>query len=227
MVITIDGPVASGKSTVARQLARRLNYFYLYSGMLYRALAYILMNRYGYDKDQIGEPREGDVYEALDLNRFEYRYDDQFRERIIYDGVDITPHLKGSFIDEIVSELAQNANVRALMRRLQHQLAAMHDVVAEGRDMGTVVFPDAEFKFFLTASLDVRAERWRALQVKRGTPFSFEEAKKRIDERDQKDCARSLAPLCVPVGAIVIDSSSMTVDEVIDRMLELVGSRSE
>jgi len=220
MVITIDGPVASGKSTVARKLARRLNYFYLYSGLLYRALAYILMDRYGYGKDQIKEPLEDDVYEALDPARFMYRYDDQFRERIFYDGADITPFLKGSFIDEVVSDLAANANVRQVMRRLQHQLAMTQDIVSEGRDMGTVVFPDADHKFFLTASLDVRAERWRSMQQGRGTNFSYEEAKVLIDERDRKDCARSLAPLCVPEGAVIVDSSTLSVDEVIERMLE-------
>jgi len=220
MVITIDGPVASGKSTASRRLAQRLGYFYLYSGMIYRALAYILSDRYGYAVDQIKDPLEKDVRDVLDPARFIYRYDDQYGVCIFYDGADVTPFLKGSFIDKLVSEVAMNANVRLLIRRLQHQLAAEHDLVAEGRDMGTVVFPDADFKFFLTASHEVRAQRWQRMQRKRGTEFSIDEAKKRVEERDQRDCARSIAPLCVPVGAIIVDNSGLTVDEVIDRMLQ-------
>lgn len=222
MVITIDGPVASGKSTVARRLAQRLNFFYLSSGFLYRALAYLLMDRYGYGKDTIGNPREGDVYELLDPSRLVYRYDDQFRERIFYDGADITPFLKNSFVDELVSRVAANANVRLRMRLIQHSLAGAYDVVAEGRDMGTVVFPDAAFKFFLTASLEVRAQRWRKMQEKRGSSFSIEEAMALVDERDRKDCARSVAPLCVPEVAVIIDNSSMTVEEVLEKILQVM-----
>jgi len=223
MIVTIDGPVASGKSTIARTLARRLNYFYLYSGILFRALAYILVNHFGYSKEKLADPHEHDVYEVLKPERFVYEYDDQFRPHVFYDGVDITPYLKDRFIDEIVTVLAGNRNIRLLLRELQHQLGDNgSDLVAEGRDMGTVVFPQADLKLYLTASLDVRAERWRMQQEQYGAEYGHDEATAIIDERDCRDCERSVSPLCVPEGSVIIDSSTLAIEETLEQVLARV-----
>ena len=224
MIITIDGPTASGKSTIARALAKRLGYFYVYSGLLYRALAYLLVNHFRYKKDDLCNPRGEDVVELIDPQRFYYQYDDQFKERIIFDGQDITPHLQERFIDQAASIVSINKYVRDWVTNLQRQIARDFSVVVDGRDAGTVVFPGADIKFYFTAKDEIRAERWRAEQQKLGNDFTQDEALQIIIERDKRDSERKLAPLTIPNDAIVVDNSDLSIEQSVEKMMELIDN---
>lgn len=219
MIVTIDGPVASGKSTVGRLLAQRLGYVYICSGYLYRAMAYVLATYYGYNEKTIAHPTDEDLSLCCDPAMLVYFYEDNSQEKIFFNGRDITAYLKDSFIDKITSLISINQNVREYVMRMQHALAKEHDCVIDGRDVGSTVFPDAEVKFFLTACVEVRAQRWLLDQKKMGHFFSLEKAIAQITERDERDKKRKIAPLIIPVDAYIIDSSTMTIDQVVECLL--------
>jgi cytidylate kinase len=222
MIITIDGPVASGKSTVSRMLARKLNYYYLCSGLLYRALGYLLINKYGYTLETVGNPKHEDIVRCFDSQMFLYQYAPDTQERIIFDGVDITVQLKERFMDKVASIVSVNQDVRAAVTQIQRDIASHNNIVTDGRDVGSVVFPHAEYKFFITASVDVRAERWRKDQEKYGNHFSEQEAVAIITDRDERDKNRTIAPLIVPERAIIIDTSHMNIEQTVEKMLSIV-----
>lgn len=222
MIITIDGPSASGKSTIGRKLAKHLGYYYAYSGLLFRALAYLLIHERGYKEYDLRNPRAEDIEYCFDPEQFYYQFNDQFQERVFFQEIDITPHLKISFIDQMSSILSINKRVRERIVAIQRDVARDYSVVVDGRDAGSVVFPDADIKFFLTASVEIRAERWRQEQIKIGNDYSREEAIEKINERDQRDRKRELAPLIIPDDAIVVDSSQMTVDQTVEKMLSFI-----
>jgi cytidylate kinase len=201
-IITIDGPVASGKSTIARELARSLGFYYLYSGLWYRALAYLWLREH-----TLEQMHDGAVAQWLaqaDLASLQYTIDEHGRDHMALHGKDITSKLHTAAIDEAASRLSGFALVRAWVNSTMHQLAHGRNIVADGRDMGSEVFPHATLKIFLTADLDVRAERWRAKQHKQGMNYTHEQACALIQERDERDAQRTLAPLCVPVDAHII-----------------------
>jgi CMP/dCMP kinase len=218
MIITIDGPTASGKSTIGRLLAKDLKYYYLYTGLLYRALAHLLIKYYGYTLETIAHPDMKLVDQLLDTQKFVYFYEPTDRERIVYDGVDITDQLRGDKIGQGASLVSTNPQVRERLDLLQQAIANDHDVVIDGRDSGSVVFPHAEHKFFLTASEDERATRWQKQQMDRGIVTSFSDAQSFISSRDQRDSSRAIAPLTIPIGAQVIDATHLTVTQVLKKI---------
>src|SRR5580658_2507016 len=150
MIITIDGPAASGKSSVARCLAKRLNYYYLYSGLLYRGCAYVLLKYGNYTKEQARTIKPGELSVFFNTQRIKYSYTHATGEQLFFDDHDITPHLKSAVVDDWSSLISADPAVRMAIGTVQHAIGATHNVVADGRDMGTVVFPEAELKFFLT-----------------------------------------------------------------------------
>ena len=222
MIITIDGPTASGKSTVGRMLAKKLGYYYLYSGLLFRAVAYVLLNEYGYTKEQFEQPSIDDIDAVIDPQRFVYRYDDKEGERIFFDGRDITTFLKERHIDQPASIISLNNIVRKKILQLQRTLAQSVNVVVDGRDSGSVVFPHADYKFYITATEKERAQRWQKQQSQYGNDVSFEAAVSFIKERDQRDMKRKHSPLIIPKGAHVIDNTDMTSRETLDAILRIV-----
>ncbi len=222
MIITLDGPTASGKSTLGRILAKDLGYYYLYSGLMFRALAYVLKNQYGHSTEQFENPRLEDIKEILDLKRFVYTYDDQHKERIFFDGADITPHLKEGEIDQLASLVSRNSTVREKLMHLQRSIAQSTDVIVDGRDSGSVVFPNADYKFYITASEDERSQRWLKQQRAYEIDISLADARAYITERDQRDMNRLNAPLIIPEGAHVIDNSNQTPQESLDAMLAII-----
>ena len=221
MIIAIDGPTASGKSTVARMLAQNLGYYYVCSGLLYRALAYLLITHYGYTEHTVINVKPEDIAACFDPQEFSYIYlplkDSQ--ERIFFNQEDITPHLKDSVIDKITSITSTNLYVRHFVTTLQRSFARDHDIVIDGRDVGTAVFPDAQAKFFLTASIEVRAKRWLCDQKKRGNNFSVQQAIEKISDRDKRDKERDIAPLAISEDAFVVDNSNLNLQETFDLML--------
>lgn len=207
MIVTIDGPTASGKSTVARLLAHELGYYYLASGLLFRALAYLLVKEKGYTSILLASPHEADIIQYLNSSDFMYTYDSIQQEQIYYKNRQLTFHLKTPEIDQAASILSTNALVREHFMRMQRRIAEQHDIVADGRDCGSVVFPDADVKFYLTAANTVRAKRWFEDQKKKGLTFSLEQAEQGIEARDRRDMSREVAPLKVPDNAIILDNS--------------------
>ncbi len=168
MIITIDGPVASGKSTVSRILAHRLSYYYLCSGLLYRTLSYVLITFRGYTLETLNQLKQEDIEYCFDETHFSYCYDKKNNEHIFFNDQDITSYLKAELIDKVASIVSINRQVRDAVTKKQHTIAAHHNIVTDGRDVGSVVFPQAEYKFFITASATIRAERWRKDQQKYG-----------------------------------------------------------
>lgn len=207
MIITIDGPSASGKSSVARAVARRLGYYYLNSGMLYRGLAYCLIHRMQVSEGALAS------YENFSpcLATLRYSYDNKTdRMTIMLDGENVTATLKTPQIDKASSLLGNNKQARIAIMHLERKIAQMYDNISvDGRDCGSLVFPNAEHKFYLTAALAIRAQRWQADQEKQGNKVSLEQAKAFLAQRDKNDSERSYAPLIVPEGAITVDSSHL------------------
>lgn len=208
-VIAIDGPAGSGKSTVARGVADRLGLEYLDTGAMYRAVAFAAMRR-GIDPAD-AEP-VGRLAESIEL---EVRSDG-----VVVDGVDASIEIRGPEVTRAVSIVAANPLVRQAMRRRQREWAESHGGgVIEGRDIGTVVFPEAELKVYLDAHPEVRAER-RSREV---AELDYETVASDIARRDAFDQGRENDPLREAVDAVVLDTSSLSIDEVVERILEQLG----
>ncbi|MBU1008341.1 (d)CMP kinase [Candidatus Dependentiae bacterium] len=234
MIITIDGPVASGKSSVARALARELKSYYLYTGLLYRAVAHVLLDRLKKEKTRRPFLPEFQEYvEELGPDQLEFvsdlcydygKDDDGDRPYLFYLGEEITHDLYSSELDQPASIVSANKHVRDALLDLQRDVAKRYDIVADGRDCGTVIFPQAEHKFYLTASPEVRAQRLM-LDEKRGPlQKDIEKVEAELEQRDKRDRERSVAPLTIPEDATIIDNSELTLQETVNRFLRAIGS---
>jgi cytidylate kinase len=203
-VITIDGPAGAGKSTVARRLARRLRFAYVNSGAIYRAVAWQVARGHG-------------LADVLARTRIEFRgpVDEQ---RVMVDGEDATDALAGPEVSELAARLSQRPEVRAFADALQRWHAAQGPLVVEGRDAGSVVFPRADCKFYLDASLEARARRRLADRRAADSGEDLAGIREAIATRDRADQTRAVAPLARAPDATYIDSSEMTVDEVVELM---------
>lgn len=222
MIITIDGPAASGKTTLGLEVAKKLKLFYVYSGLFYRALAYLLINKEVYKDEDLYNPKQQDLYTYLDPELLIYQYDPEVGETILFDGKDITPHLKIGFIDQKASILSGNKRVRTLINEIIRTIARNFDVIVDGRDAGTVIFPGADIKFYVTAETEVRAKRWQHVQKELGEKYSFEDALKMITERDERDKNRKEAPLAIPDDGIIINTSDKDIEQTLEDALEKI-----
>jgi cytidylate kinase len=215
-IIAIDGPTGAGKSTVARELARELGFTYLNTGAMYRAVA-LAASRVGIDADA---PDAGARLESL-LDSITITLE---QDRVLLDGVDVAAQLSDPAVSDSASRLSAMAIVRARMRELQQTAGAKGAIVMEGRDIGTVIFPDAEFKFFLNADLRTRAERRYKELIQKGVSTTFDEVRVQLEARDRRDQERALAPLKPAADAIVIDSTNDSVAVVVARLKGLVSA---
>jgi cytidylate kinase len=223
MIVTIDGPVASGKTSVARAVAHKLSWFCILSGYLYRAVTYALMECYPQaDFNQLVVTQE-DIISIL--KKLQYYYNTHQGVIIQYHDKDVTQHLKSSLIDEKVSLISKQYIVRSQLIVLQRNLALHRDTIVEGRDCGTVVFPDAACKIFLTADAVIRARRWQADQERRGVYMSLDECVQFITERDTRDETRALSPLKISSDSWVLDTSHYTFEEVVMRIIHELRAR--
>lgn len=218
-VITIDGPSGSGKGTVSRRVAQRLGWELLDSGALYRLVA-VGAARAGLD------PVDEAAHAAL-AARMDARFgiDPQGGERILLDGEDVTSQVRSETAGNGASKVAAWGAVRQALLQRQRDFARPPGLVADGRDMGTVVFPDAALKIFLTASAEERARRRYNQLKEKGSGVSLAALSREIAERDDRDMRRSLAPLKPAEDAIVVDSTSLGIDEVVDRVMQLACER--
>jgi len=203
-VVAIDGPVGSGKSTVAKAVARRLDLPYLESGAMYRVVALAALRR------DIDPAAEGSA-DAVTALAAEVAMD--VGERVLLDGLDVTGDLRSPDVGRAVSAVAAMAGVRTeLVRRQREWVTEQGGAVVEGRDIGSVVFPDAELKVFLTASVEERARRRES-----------DETAEDLARRDLADSTRAVSPLSVPAGAVVVDTTGRPIDDVLDEILGLLA----
>jgi cytidylate kinase len=217
LVITLDGPAGSGKSTTAREVARRLGFRHLDSGALYRALTYALISNGVPEVAWPTLPRK-----ALERYRIRLRPAGPRFEVLLGDEV-LESELRTPAVTEKVSPLSALPAVREWLLGAQRQAAEQGALVADGRDMGTVVFPEADLKIFLTADLPERASRrFLEREGRPPSPEELEEEIRRIQERDDRDSTRELAPLRQPPDAIVVDTSSLTFDAQVQVILDYV-----
>jgi len=214
LIITIDGPAGVGKSTVAKLLARRLGLVYLDTGATYRALAYAALSQ-GIDPNDVAHLVR--VAKSLRLDLHQVRED---AIRVILNGCDVTRQIRTERITDAAAVVAQHPPVRAALVRLQRKLARADALVVEGRDTGSVVFPQARYKFFLTANARVRARR-RQMELRslQGRSPALSTIARQLAARDRLDRLRKIGPLIRPRGAVVLDTSRLTTTEVVQRML--------
>ena len=217
-VVAIDGPAGAGKSTVARALADRLGYTFLDTGALYRTVA-LMAKRQGIPwEDGL---RLGKLASELDIVFIR----DQGKTRILANQSDVTDEIRTAEISQGASKVSALPEVRAGLLDMQRKVATKANVVAEGRDVGTVVFPSAQAKFFLIANAETRAQR-RTLELQAaGRPAVFTDVLAQMQERDARDSQRVVAPLRPAADAVEVDSSNASPEEVLERMLSVVLQR--
>jgi len=211
LVVTIDGPAGAGKSAMARALARRLGYRLVDTGALYRALAWAV-SASGVDP---GDPSA--LGAVLERTRVELEGD-----RVLVDGRDVSGEIRTPEISRLTSQLTALAPVREKMTPLQRELAVGGGVILEGRDTGTVVWPRAEVKFYLDADLETRARRRQRDLAAQGVAMDVAAVAEDVARRDRQDRERALAPLRKPEGAAVVDTSRLSPEEVVERMVKVV-----
>lgn len=217
--IAIDGPAGAGKSTIARRLAEELNFRYVDTGAIYRTVAYFL--------DLWGiSPKDTDgITRYLDELTIGITYDDNGLQHMIMNGMDVTDDIRTQEIGQKASLASAQPMVREMLLDMQRDTAKQYNVVMDGRDIGTVVLPRADVKIFLTASAEVRAERrFRELTAK-GEKASYDKVLAEIKQRDYQDTHRQIAPLKMARDSVKLDSSNMTVDEVLAEMKRIIGQR--
>jgi len=213
--IAIDGPSAAGKSSVANYLAQKLNYIHLDTGSMYRAVAY-LAQKYGLRLDD-----EEAICELLKVKPMEVLVDGT----ILLDGQELKSELYGNEISMAASDVSKNPGVREELVRLQQRLAANKGYILDGRDIGSVVLPDAEVKIYLTASAEARAQRRYDQNLEKGISGSYEEILEEIKKRDYQDTHRANSPLIQTEDAILVDSSDLSLEEVVKHIEEIVKEK--
>jgi cytidylate kinase len=216
--IAIDGPAASGKSTIGYLLAKSLGYLYLDTGAMYRAVALAALKR-GIDIDD--EEAVSSLARSIDLEILPAKHDDGRQYTVLLDGEDVTWQIRSPEVNSVVSHVSAYPVVRRAMTELQREIGKRGKVVMVGRDIGTVVMPDADLKIYLDASVEERARRRYRDLLERKSDVSLEEVIEQIKKRDTIDSGRALAPLRPAKDAFIIDTTDMCIDDVLNKALEL------
>lgn len=212
--IAIDGPAGAGKSTIAKRIARELSFIYVDTGAMYRAMAVYLLRRKISPQDTSG------IEEACRSADITITYE-AGEQQVLLNGENVTGLLRSEEVGNMASASAPNPEVRKKLTALQKKLAREADVVMDGRDIGSQVLPDAKVKIYLTASVRTRAlRRYRQLE-KEGAAISLEEIENDIQKRDEQDKNRENSPLIQAADAVLVDSSEMTIDQVVDTILDI------
>ncbi len=213
--ITIDGPAGAGKSTVAKKIAQRLNFFYLDTGAMYRALT-LKAVRQGLDLED-----KNALVALAQKTSIDFKGDSS-RTAVMLDGEDVSEAIRSLEITNNTFYIAREPDVRAVMVEWQRKIGSKRNIVVEGRDTGTVVFPKARLKFYLDANVEERARRRIAELEEKGKKVNHTELRTELESRDQKDRTRSVGPLKKADDAIVIDSTFLSADQVVDTMMEYI-----
>ncbi|MFD2762247.1 (d)CMP kinase [Lentibacillus juripiscarius] len=216
LAVAIDGPAAAGKSTVAKLVASELAYIYIDTGAMYRALTLKVL------REQIPPDDDQAISDLLAKTDMQLEQGDS-GQHVLMDGEDVTEAIRSEYVTNNVSHVAKHASVRKEMVQRQRELANKRSVVMDGRDIGTHVIPDAEVKIFLKASVEERAKRRYDENVKKGFTADFEKLKEEIEQRDQIDSKREVAPLVKANDAIELDTTDLTINQVAASVLEEVS----
>ena len=211
-IITLDGPSGAGKSTIAKLLAKKLSFKYLDTGAMYRAVTLYMI------KHHIDINNNSEVISAL--NNLSINFDNA--GRIYLDDEDVTEAIRSIEVVNLVSKVSSISIVRQNMVSLQRKIAEGGNYVVDGRDIGSVVFPDSKYKFYMDASLDERAKRRYNEELSKGKDITYEEVRESIRKRDEFDSNREDSPLVVPKNANIIDTTSMTIDEVVEKIANVI-----
>ncbi len=217
--VAVDGPSGAGKSTLARAAAAALGFLYVDTGAIYRTVGLSVRDR---GADPGDEPAVADILPSL---RVELRYDEAGRQRMLLNGRDVSEEIRLPEVSRYASAVSALPVVRAYLMETQRELARRNNVIMDGRDIGTVVLPDAEVKVYLTASAQVRAERRCRELEERGTPQPFEEVLRDIEDRDYRDTHREAAPLRQAEDAVPLDTSALDFQQSLEALLRLVRER--
>ena len=211
-IITLDGPSGAGKSTIAKLLAKKLSFKYLDTGAMYRAVTLYMI------KHHVDINNNSEVISAL--NNLSINFDNA--GRIYLDDEDVTEAIRSMEVVNLVSKVSSISIVRQNMVSLQRKIAEGGNYVVDGRDIGSVVFPDSKYKFYMDASLDERAKRRYNEELSKGKNITYEEVRESIRKRDEFDSNREDSPLVVPKNANIIDTASMTIDEVVEKIANVI-----
>lgn len=212
--VAIDGPAGAGKSTIAKRVSAELSFIYVDTGAMYRAIALYLL------KNEISPEDLDGVKHALNEIEIAIQYVDGV-QHVLLNGEDVSGQIRTEEVGNMASKSSALPCVREKLLELQRKLAREHDVVMDGRDIGTNILPDAQLKIYLTASVDTRANRRYKELVEKGTDCDLEEIKKDIEQRDYQDMHRETAPLMQAADAVYLDSSDMTIDQVVEKIKSL------
>lgn len=217
--VALDGPAGAGKSSVAKETAKRLGFVYIDTGAMYRACAvYAIENNIKIAPETI-------TPEVLENIKIDILYDDK-GQKIILNGADVTERIREKDATIGSSDISAIPAVREKMSQMQKDMASSGNVIMDGRDIGTCVIPDAEVKVFLTASVEERARRRYNEMLQKGIEADFEEVKRDIEYRDENDSKRAVAPLKQAEDALLLDSSDMTAEEVVEKLISIINGEN-
>ena len=214
-IITIDGPSGSGKGTISRILAEQLGFHYLDSGALYRLLGLVAV-RHGIEISV-----NADLTQLAKNMGVSFQAKSDGHNIVLLEGEDVTDELRTEETGALASRVAENPGVRSALLERQHQFARLPGLVADGRDMGTKVFPEAQLKVFLTASIEERASRRFKQLLEKGENVKLRALEEQVRSRDERDMNRETSPLAVATDAVEVDSSDLTIQEAVDRVQNL------
>ena len=217
--IAIDGPSGAGKSTLARSVAAKLGYRYVDTGAIYRTIAYHVM------RSRVDPRDEEAVAACLPRASLELTYDADGLQHMSLDGEDVTEAIRLPEVSLCASAVSAHPAVRTYLLEMQRRAARTHDVVMDGRDIGTVVLPDADVKIYLTASAQVRARRRMLELEQRGTPEPFEKILREIEERDRNDTQRSVSPLRRAADAVLLDTTELDFHQSEEALLQIIKEK--
>ena len=219
VTIAIDGPAGAGKSTIARKLAAELGYYYVDTGAIYRTVAYFL--------DLLGiSPKDSDGVERyLDELTVEIAYDEEGKQHMLMNGMDVTDDIRSLEIGQKASIVSTHAIVRDMLLDMQRDVAKKHNVIMDGRDIGTVVLPKATVKIFLTASAEVRAQRRVDELRAKGQKADLQKVLAEIEQRDYRDSHRAVAPLKQAKDAVLVDTSRLDIEGVVSAIREIISKK--
>ena len=218
--IAIDGPAGAGKSTIARRVAKELSFIYVDTGAMYRAMALYLLHK---NVDRTNTEHIGEVCQNAEIS-IEYQNGEQI---VLLNGENVNAYLRTEEVGNMASVSSAVPRVREKLLSLQRKLAKDMSVVMDGRDIGTTILPDADVKIYLTASSLTRAKRRYLELQEKGTVCDLDNIQKDIEERDQRDMNREISPLRQAEDAVLVDSSDLTIEQVVDRILEIFRARTE
>lgn len=218
MNVAIDGPAGAGKSTIAKEVAKELGYIYVDTGAMYRAIAlYLLRNGVKAEENNIISAK------CMEAN-VTIEYVDG-KQVVFLNGEDVNGLIRTEEVGSMASSSSTNPDVRKRLLGLQRELAEKNDVIMDGRDIGTNILPNAQAKIYLTASIEVRAKRRFDELTEKGIACNYEEIKKEIAIRDERDMNRDIAPLRQAEDAVLLDSSDMSIEEVKEKMIQIIRSK--